>query len=159
MADSDAPQHRWLARLVGDWTFEVESLAAPGEDAVRHTGTERARPLGDLWVVSEGAGRSPEGDENASIMTLGYDAARGRVVGSFVASMMSHLWLYDGTFDDAGRVLTLDTEGPSFTTEGAMGRYQDTITFDGDDERVMTSAYRGDDGAWHRFMTARYRRV
>lgn len=26
--------------------------------------------------------------------------------------MMTHLWIYEGSLDQAGRVLTLDTEGP-----------------------------------------------
>lgn len=46
-----------------------------------------------------------------TIMTIGYDPHRQRFVGTFVASMMTHLWMYEGALDDGERVLTLETEG------------------------------------------------
>jgi hypothetical protein len=58
-------------------------------------------------------------------MTLGYDPAKKRFVGSFVASMMTFLWLYDGELDAAQKVLKLDAEGPSFAGEGKMAKYVD----------------------------------
>ena len=72
--------------------------------------------------------------------------------------MMTHLWLYEGSLDAAGRVLTLDAEGPSMTGDGKMAKYQDIITFESDDHRVLASRMLGDDGAWRQFMTAHYRR-
>jgi len=54
-------------------------------------------------------------------------------------------------------VLTLDSEGPDFTGE-KTAKYQDSIEFVDDDHRVMTSRVLGDDGDWHHFMTAHYRR-
>ena len=45
-------------------------------------------------------------------MTLGYDPVQKRFVGTFIGSMMTHMWIYNGTLDAAGKVLTLDTEGP-----------------------------------------------
>ena len=59
--------------------------------------------------------------------------------------------------DAAGKVLTLDAEGPSFT-DGKMAKYQDMIEFKSDDHRVLSSQSLGDDGKWQRFMTANYRR-
>jgi hypothetical protein len=156
---SVAPQdeHRWLERLVGEWTFEAEddALAAEG----KHRGTERVRSLAGIWVVCEGQGQTPGAEAGTSVMTLGYDPARGRFVGTFVASMMTHLWIYDGALDAAGRALTLETEGPSFTTEGQLGRYRDVVTFEGDDHRVLTSHHMGHDGRWNAFMTMHYRRT
>jgi hypothetical protein len=35
-----------------------------------------------------------------------------------------------------------------------MARYQDTIELKSDAHRVLSSSFLGDDGAWHRFMTA-----
>jgi hypothetical protein len=62
-------------------------------------------------------------------MTLGYDPQTQRFVGSFVASMMTHLWPYNGTLNAEGTVLTLDAEGPSFAGDGATAKYQDIIEF------------------------------
>jgi hypothetical protein len=55
-------------------------------------------------------------------------------------------------------VLTLDTEGPDFSRR-EMAKYKDVIEFVDDDHRVLTSRALGDDGNWHQFLTAHYRRV
>ena len=117
------------------------------------------RSLGGLWVLCEGRGEMPGGGAATTIMTLGYDPVKKRFVGTFIASMMTHLWLYEGELDPAGNVLTLDTEGPSFTAEGKMAKYKDVIELKSDDHRVLTSSFLGDDGKWHEFMTANYRRT
>jgi hypothetical protein len=100
----------------------------------------------------------PGGGTAKSVMTLVYDTAKKRYVGTFIASVMTHLWTYDGRLDDGGKVLTLDTVGPSFTEAGKMVKYQDVIELKSDDHRVLTSRVLGDDGQWHTFMTAHYRR-
>src|SRR5688500_3618870 len=92
-------EHQWLQQLVGNWTFEVEAMMAPGKPPEKSTGTDRCRSLGGLWVLCEGEGQMPGegGASHQSVMTLGYDPRRQRFVGTFIASMMTHLWLYDGT--------------------------------------------------------------
>jgi hypothetical protein len=100
----------------------------------------------------------PEGGVATSIMTLGYDPQKQRFVGTFIASMMTHMWVYNGTLDAAGRVLTLDTEGPGMSGEGKMVKFQDIIEFQGNDQRTLVSQALGEDGKWNRFMTATYRR-
>jgi hypothetical protein len=72
--------------------------------------------------------------------------------------MMTHLWVYAGVLDAAGRVLTLETEGPNIAAEGKLGKFKDVIELKSDDHRVLTSHMLGDDGKWHGFMTANYRR-
>lgn len=152
------PEHRWLQQLVGEWTFETEAVMGPDQPPVKHTGTESVRTLGDLWVLCEGKGEMPGGGTGLMLITLGYDPARQRFVGTFIGSMMTHLWLYDGALDTAGKVLTLDAEGPSFAGDGTMAKYQDIFEILGPDDRTLKSQVRGDDGQWRQFMTARYRR-
>lgn len=72
--------------------------------------------------------------------------------------MMTHLWVYEGTLDAGGKVLTLDTEGPGMSGDGKMVKYQDVITLVSDDHRILTSRMKGEDGNWIAFMTAHYRR-
>jgi hypothetical protein len=79
-------------------------------------------------------------------------------VGTWIGSMMSHLWVYDGALDAAERVLTLDAQGPDMAGTGKMAQYRDVMEVESDDHRVLTSHALGDDGKWHRFMTAHYRR-
>lgn len=152
-------QHRWLQRLVGEWRWEMESPAGPDQPPAKHEGTETVRPLGELWTLGEGSSTMPDGSPATTLMTLGYDPARQRFVGTFVGSMMTHLWIYEGTLDEAGEVLTLDAEGPDFSGEAKMRSYQDIIEWVSDDHRVLRSRMLADDGEWRQIMEAHYRRV
>jgi hypothetical protein len=151
-------EHQWLQQLVGDWTFEHECSMGPDQPPTKAQGTERVRSLGGLWTIGEGQGDMPGGGTCTSVMTLGYDPQSKRYVGTFIASMMTHLWLYSGTRDASGKVLILDTEGPSMAGDGKMVKYQDVIEMVSSDHRTLKSRMRGDDGKWHEFMTAHYRR-
>jgi Protein of unknown function (DUF1579) len=152
-------EHQWLQRLVGEWTYETEAIMEPGKPPEKCAGTESVRSLGGVWVLCEGQGKMPGGGTATMIMTLGYDPVKRRYVGTFIGSMMTNLWVYEGELDAASKVLTLDTEGPSFTAEGKMAKYKDVIEIKSDNQRVLTSNFLGDDGEWHRFMTANYRRT
>ncbi|MDV2992492.1 MAG: hypothetical protein N4J56_002146 [Chroococcidiopsis sp. SAG 2025] len=91
-----------------------------------------------------------------TLMTLGYDPQQQRYVGTWIGSMMTYLWVYDGELDAAQRVLTLNSDGPAMTSNEKMAKYRDAIEFKSDDRRVMTSHVLGDDGQWHHFMTVNY---
>lgn len=151
-------EHQWLQRMVGNWEMEAECVMAPGQPPVKTKSIEQVKPIGDLWVQGEGEGEMPGGGCAQSRITLGYDPQKKRFVGTFIASMMPNLWLYDGTLDAGGTVLTLDCEGPSFAGDGTLAKYQDVIELKSDDHRVMTSRVLGTDGKWTHFMTADYRR-
>ena len=153
------PEHLWLLKLVGDWEIETEASMGPGQPPQKMFSTETARAVGDTWVMCEGSMDAPGGGKATNIFTFGYDPQKKRFVGTFISSMMTFLWLYDGGLDAAGKVLTLDAEGPSFTDPAKMSKYQDIIEIKDDDHRVLSSQVLGDDGEWHRFMTAQYRRV
>lgn len=130
----------------------------PGEAPTRSTGQALVRSLGGLWILCEGSGDAPDGTPVNSIITLGYDPQKQRFVGSFIASCMTHLWRYDGALDETGTVLTLDTEGPSFSGDGSLSPYQDILEIENDDHWTLKSNAPGEDGAWFQFMTAHYRR-
>ena len=149
-------EHEWLHRLVGEWTSEM-SGCEPIQPAQTYHGKETVRSIGGLWVVCEG--EMPGDDTHRSIMTLGYDPAKKKFVGTFIASMMTFLWTYEGELDPGGKALVLNAEGPTFTGDGKMAKYRDTITFISDDERTLTSHILGDDGKWTHFMEATYRRL
>jgi hypothetical protein len=149
-------EHLWLSKLVGDWSFEAECLMGPGQPPVKTTGSQTVRMLGGLWMIGEGEGECPDGSRAKSIITLGYDPEKQRFVGTFIASMMTHLWPYEGTLD--GNVLTLDSEGPSFSGDGTTVKYQDIVELRDDDHWILRSRMPGEDGKWLEFMTAHYRR-
>ncbi len=130
----------------------------PDQPSVKNAGRETVRSLGGLWTIGEGSSEAPDGGNCDSIMTLGFDPQTNRFVGTFIASMMTHLWPYNGSLDATGKVLTLDSEGPSFTGDGTMAKYQDIIEFLSDNHRTLSSQVLGPDGQWVPFMKAHYRR-
>ena len=150
-------EHDWLQKLVGEWTYEIEVKMGSDLSVEKATGSESVRSLGGLWILAETQGEMPGCKAATTMMTLGYDPQQQRYVGTWIGSMMTHLWVYDGSeLDAVERVLTLDSEGPAMAGEGKMARYKDAIELKSDDWRVMTSQVLGDDGQWHQFMTVNY---
>ncbi len=149
--------HAWLQQLIGEWTYEGECDGGPGQRRLKSTGTERVRALGPFWVVAEGVGVGPDGKEGSSIMTIGYDLAKKGYCGTWVGSMMPYLWVYDGSMDDARRMLTLASDGPSMTGEG-MQRYEDIIEIISPTHRRLRARVLGPDGQWTEFMQTDYHR-
>ena len=120
-------EHQWLMQLVGDWNFTCECIMGPDQPPMKSIGTQSTRALGSLWILGEMVGEDPSGQPALSIITLGYDPAKNRFVGTFVASCMTHLWPYEGQLDSTGKVLTLNSSGPSFLQ--AKDRWQTTKTY------------------------------
>jgi hypothetical protein len=151
-------EHEWLHGLVGEWRYQTEALMEPGQPPAKFGGTESVRSLGGLWIVAEGQGEFPGGSTGTTLMTLGYDPQKQRYVGTWIGSMMTYLWVYDGQLDAAQHVLTLNAAGPAMDDEGKMAKYKDVIELKSDDHRVLTSHVLGEDGKWRQFMTTHYRR-
>jgi len=151
-------QHAWLQQLVGEWAYESECAMEPGKPPEKFKGTENVRSIGGLWVQGESCGEMPGGGIANMVITLGYDPQRKLFVGIFIGSMMTHLWLYEGTLDASEKVLTLNTEGPDCTGAEKSVKYKDVIELKSADHRVLTSHMQGDDGNWIVIMTANYRR-
>jgi hypothetical protein len=148
-------EHAWLRRLVGEWRSEM-----PGPDGVIVRGTETVRMLGEAWLALEGRGQMPDGAPVQMLMTIGFDPSQRCFVGTWIGSMMNHLWVYrGGALDAAKKLLALPSEGPSFEEPGKLAQYRDEIEIVSDDERLLHGNSLGADGKWNRFMTARYQRV
>lgn len=154
------PEHEWLQQMQGDWSMSGECDMGPDQPASHTTGKEHVRALGGFFVVCEGEGEMPgNSGMGYMLMTLGYDIGKKKFVGSWAGAMMPGMFFYEGQLDAGKKVLTLDTEGPSFKGDGTTARYQDLITIKSKDERTLHSQTLQPDGSWKRFMTATYRRV
>jgi hypothetical protein len=88
---------------------------------------------------------------------LGYDPWK-KFVGTFVGSMMTNLWVYEGELDASGTMLTLDAEGPSFADATMTAGHKGTIEMVSPDHRTLSSRFQSEGGTWHHFTTARHRR-
>jgi len=151
-------QHRWLERFTGKWVVESECAMSPDQAPAKTTGNYVGKTLGGLWLVGEGEAKSPEGGDWKSIITLGFDPTTNKFVGTFIASMMTHLWHYSGTLDAAKKKLVLDTTGPKCQEPG-MANYQDVIEIVDDNNWLLWSQMQNDDGKWQKIMTAHHRRA
>lgn len=156
---SPTVEHEWLHQLLGNWKFEAECIMGPDQPPSKSGGTQATRLLGSLWTLGEMESYGPDGLPMQSIITLGFDPAKHCFAGTFVASCMTHLWLYNGQLDASRKVLTLDTEGPSFTDDGTITKYQDIIKIIDQDHYLMTSQFVSPEGSWVKFMSATYSRI
>ena len=112
-------EHLWLKQLVGNWTSEMVAPAGPDQPPQTYRGTEAGRTIGDVWVLLEGKGPGMDGSTATTLFQLGYDTTRKTFVGSFIGSMMTHLWVYDsGELDEAGKVNEEIAEAYGLETAG-----------------------------------------
>lgn len=149
--------HEWLKQLVGDWEAESELSMGPGTEPLKAKSTEKCRMQSDFWMIAEGNSET-SGMNAKSVFTLGYNAQKQKYVGSWIDSLTDHLWSYEGTLDDAGKVLTLDTEGPNLMNPGKTCKFREVIVLKGPDEKTFTSSILGDDGKWFTFVKSTYKR-
>lgn len=152
-------EHAWLRKLLGHWTYEHPGHTIDGQPDQVLRGTEVFRALGDLWVQGEATGPMPDGSPSISQMTLGFDATANRFIGTWIGSMMSNLWVYDGELDANGRILRLYADGPRFDGTPGTERYMDVIEFLTDDHRTLSGHTRNAEGVWTPFMVGHYRRT
>lgn len=146
-------EHGFLEKLVGRWEVTAKDMPDAG------TWTEVVRSLHGIWFVAEGSGDMPEVGPVTTVLTLGYDPDKAKYVGSWIGSMMTHMWVYEGEISADGRTLSLHTTGPDFANPEKTGEYREQIVFTDDDHRSFISSARQPDGSWKQFMEASYTRI
>ena len=152
-----AKEHELLKQFAGEWEVAAEALAAPGQEALKCEGTESAKMLGGFWLVGQNQA-SMQGMPVSSVLTIGYDPAAKRYVGTFVCSMDSTHWKYVGDMDESGKKLTLETEGPSMLDHAKKAKYRETLELKDKDHKVFTSFIQDAEGKWVKMITMDYRR-
>jgi hypothetical protein len=148
-------EHEWLQQLVGEWETEGEAITEPDKPPVKTKGSENNRSIGGFWVQGEHKGDF-FGTPFTGVMTLGYDAEKKKYIGTWVDSILPHLWKYEGTVDATGKILTLESEGPG-PEPGKLAKYRDSLEIKSKDHKVLTSATEKD-GKWVTYLTVQYRR-
>src|SRR5262245_32566191 len=76
-------EHEWLQQLVGEWETHGKAEAEPGQPAFECDGKESISSLGGLWLIAQGEA-SAMGMKVESRLTLGYDPAKQKFVGTWV---------------------------------------------------------------------------
>lgn len=150
-------QHAWLQQLVGKWSIESE-MTPPGMPPIKCTGTDNVRSLDGRWIIGEMSSEMPGMGVMHAVLTLGYDAEGGKYQGTWVDSVTDHLWIYEGTLDPTGKVLTLEAEGPNMMDPaGGTALYRDVIEMKSENHRTLSSFARVE-GKWVQFGAANYRK-
>jgi hypothetical protein len=150
-------EHEWLSQMKGEWETDAEAMLEPGKPPMKCQGTASGRMVGGLWMVIESK-MAVSDPPMTGIMTLGYDPSQKKFLGTWIDSMTAHLWKYEGSLDEAGKVLTLEAEGPNPMSPGKLMKYRDAIEDKGPDHKILTSSMQMPDGKWVKFMTMNYRR-
>jgi hypothetical protein len=68
------------------------------------------------------------------------------------------MWTYEGSLDDTGKILTLNTEGPGFQGGDKLTKFKEVIEIKNKDERTFTSSIQNEDGKWTKVVSVMYRR-
>lgn len=155
--DAQISGHEWLNQLAGEWVTESELVMEVGKPPVKAKGTESARSLGGLWILSESTVEFL-GNKMIAVTTFGYDREKKRYVGTFIASMSDYLWKYDGTLDKNGTTLVFEAEGPNPMKPGKLFKFRDEYEIKGKDHKVLRGSIQMEDGKWMTFATTHYRR-
>ena len=158
MQPQPTSEHEFFNDMLGQWTMEHVCDMGPDQPSSTSHGTMTAKTLGGLWIIIDCEGDVPEGGKWESQFTLGYDPQEKRFLGTFVASMMTHLWLYSGQLDASRRRLVLDAHGPKFDGTG-MANYQDIFEVVDHDHWILRSQIQNEDGTWTPFLEGHHRRV
>lgn len=147
-------EHDWLQQFVGDWTSEAECFMAPDAPPVINKGTERIRSIGGFWITVEieaGMGGFPF----HALQTIGFDPKRDCYIATWVDSMTSYLWHYEGSVNEAGTKLTIHSEAPCPLSPGRLTKFRDELEIIDGDHKTYTSAMQGEDGEWRTCLKAK----
>lgn len=145
-------EHEFLEDLVGVWDVTAPEMTG------QEPWTEIVRSLHGIWFVAEGSGTMPGGSAATTVLTLGYSADKGRYVGTWIGTMMDHMWVYEGEVSDDGKTLSLYTTGPDLIGGNELAENREQLIFHHRDHRTFNSAARQSDGSWKQFMEAHYTR-
>lgn len=151
-AAKPATPETWLKQLSGVWEAKSEMTMSPGGAKMTSTSTERVRIVG-AWMIAE-HGIQMAGTPMTGIMTVCFDPDKKKFVGTWIDSMSTYMWNYEGSLDASGKKLTLEAEGPNPMAAGKMSKFRDAIEIRGKDHKVFTSSILGDDGKWFTFQTS-----
>jgi hypothetical protein len=149
-------EHAWLQQLVGEWDTEGEVTMGPDQPPMKCKGTATTRSLGGFWVISE-SGMTMMEFPMKGVMTLGYDPKSEKYIGTWIDSVSSYMWKYEGTLDEDQKKLTLLTEGPNPMAPTETANYREVFEIKDKDHKVFTSSIEMD-GQWHTFVTIHYHR-
>ncbi|HET6203205.1 MAG TPA: DUF1579 domain-containing protein [Planctomycetota bacterium] len=148
------PEHMRLAKSVGTWDADVESMMESPPSKSKGTETVKALP-GGLWVISDFQGDFGGMPFYGHGIT-GYDTMKGKHVGAWIDNFGTHLAMMEGTFDEKTKTGTFFMEGPDMM--GKMVKHRMVEKWVDDDNRTFEMFMPGPDGKEGMGMRITYKR-
>ncbi len=137
---------------VGTWDATVEIHPGPDMPPIPSRGTAVSRRIaGGRWLVTDF--RNETGFEGHGL--YGWDADKGKYVGTWVDDTRGFLAVAEGTWDAAARTMTFVTEA---TVGGRALRWREVTQALDPDTQVMRSLFPGPDGREIEVMKVTYKR-
>ena len=112
-----------------------------------------SRTYGDYFIVSDVAADF-DGTRWNGRMTVGWDPAQKKFVGTWMDTTNHYLWHSQGSLDASRTKLTLEAKGPNMMDPTQISNYRDVVEILGPNSKRNSSWIQGPDGQWMEFMTA-----
>jgi hypothetical protein len=144
------PELQRLKQLEGTWDATVKM----GEGESKGTMVYKM-DVGGLWLVSNfkaNLGGQPFQGKGMD----GYDPMKKKYVGVWVDSMSPTLMIFEGNFDQTGKVFTQFGEGPGM--DGRMTKFKSVTKREGPDTMVFTMSSPDQNGKEQTMLTITYKR-
>ncbi|MEW4487428.1 DUF1579 domain-containing protein [Thalassoglobus sp. JC818] len=152
------PEHEWLEKFVGNWALTSKAKMGPDQPDLECSGKMECQMLGGFWLINK-MNNEMLGSTMKGVQTIGYDPAKKKYVGTWVDSVTSTFWVYEGTVNEAGNKITLEADGPNMMIPGETSTFRDSYEFLSPDHVVVTSSMKGDNGEWITFMSGDAKRI
>lgn len=152
-------EHKALAKDVGTWDATIKSwMRGPDSEPAVSPGVEVVKLMpGGLWLQTEFDGKFGDQEFHGCGQT-GYNAKKGKFVGTWVDSMSTEIMMMEGEYDPATRTVTFYSKG----TEPNGKPYESKMTskHEDDDTRVFTMLMKSEDtkGEYMKVMEITYKR-
>lgn len=131
-------EHKILKMEEGEWEAKTMLWMGPTgllPEPLVSSGKETNRMIGDFWTVSDFSGDFG-GMPYTGHGQFGYDAEKGKYVGTWIDSFSPNVTMMEGTWDAEKKTMTYMTTGMGM--DGNPSKGKNVVVYESDDKRTMT---------------------
>jgi hypothetical protein len=150
-----APEHARLEDNVGRWNVQSTYFLGPDQPPMESTGHDTIERVGPFWTLSHFRSELM-GAPFVGRAAVGFDPVKKRWVSTWIDSMSPLLFVLEGEFDAAGRVLTMHCEVDAPSGRTRFETREEHVTRD---HRVLDMFQLGDGGRRTHVFRFVYRRA